>query len=50
MAGVGNMLRHEYERTAPDVLWSVARQDLPTLEKVCREELAAADPPEAEKP
>jgi uncharacterized protein with HEPN domain len=39
VAGVGNVLRHEYERTAPDVLWAVARDDLPLLEKVCREEL-----------
>lgn len=41
VAGIGNVLRHEYERIAPDVLWSVARDDLPPLEKVCREELAA---------
>jgi uncharacterized protein with HEPN domain len=41
VAGVGNVLRHEYERTAPEVLWSVAQEDLPPLEAVCREELAA---------
>ena len=41
VAGIGNVLRHEYERTAPDVLWTVARQDLPALDRVCREELAA---------
>jgi uncharacterized protein with HEPN domain len=29
VAGVGNVLRHEYERTAPEVLWSVAHEDLP---------------------
>jgi uncharacterized protein with HEPN domain len=46
VAGVGNVLRHEYERTAPDVIWSVAQVDLPSLEKVCREELAAGDPAE----
>jgi uncharacterized protein with HEPN domain len=40
VAGIGNVVRHEYERTAPDVLWAVARDDLPPLEKVCREELA----------
>jgi uncharacterized protein with HEPN domain len=44
VASVGNVLRHEYERTAPDVLWTVAHEDLPILEKVCRKELAAADP------
>lgn len=40
VAGIGNVLRHEYERVAYDVLWRVVRDDLPPLEKVCREELA----------
>jgi uncharacterized protein with HEPN domain len=40
VAGIGNMLRHEYERVAHDVLWRVVRNDLPPLENVCREELA----------
>ena len=40
VAGIGNVLRHEYERTAPEVLWGVAYEDLPPLEKVCRDELA----------
>jgi len=43
VAGVGNVLRHEYERIAPEVLWSVAHDDLPTLEQVCRDELARED-------
>lgn len=42
VAGVGNVLRHEYERTAPEVLWRVAQDDLAALDKVCRDELAAA--------
>jgi uncharacterized protein with HEPN domain len=41
VAGIGNVLRHEYERIAYDVLWHVVRDDLPPLEKVCRDELAA---------
>jgi uncharacterized protein with HEPN domain len=40
VAGIGNVLRHEYERIAHDVLWRVVRDDLPPLEDVCREELA----------
>jgi uncharacterized protein with HEPN domain len=40
VAGIGNVLRHDYERVAHDVLWHVVRDDLPPLEKVCREELA----------
>jgi prolyl oligopeptidase len=40
VAGIDNVLRHEYERVAADVLWRVAHDDLPPLDKVCREELA----------
>ena len=35
------MLRHDYERIAPDILWKLVRDDLPVLEKICREELTA---------
>jgi uncharacterized protein with HEPN domain len=42
VAGIGNIIRHNYERVAPDVLWKLGRDDLPALEKVCRAELAAA--------
>jgi len=41
VAGIGNLLRHDYEHPAHDVLWRVVRDELPLLEKVCREELAA---------
>ena len=40
VVGIGNVLRHEYERVAYDVLWRVVHDDLPPFEKVCREELA----------
>lgn len=40
VAGIGNVIRHDYERVAPDVLWKLVWDDLPLLEKVCREELA----------
>jgi uncharacterized protein with HEPN domain len=39
VAGIGNVLRHEYERVAHDVLWHVVHDDLPPLDKACREEL-----------
>ena len=42
VADIGNILRHEYDRTAPDIIWKLTRDDLSTLEMVCREELAAA--------
>jgi uncharacterized protein with HEPN domain len=40
VAGIGNVLRHEYEQVAPDILWHVVSDNLPELEQVCREELA----------
>ena len=43
VAGVGNVIRHNYERVAPDVLWSIIRDHLPAVERVCRAELAAAE-------
>ncbi len=41
VAGIGNILRHAYDRVAADVLWKLAQDDLPDLERVCREELHA---------
>jgi uncharacterized protein with HEPN domain len=43
VAGIGNVLRHEYERVAHDVLWRVVCDDLPPLENACREELARGE-------
>jgi uncharacterized protein with HEPN domain len=40
VAGIGNVLRHEYESVAPPVMWKLAQEDLTPLERVCREELA----------
>ena len=40
VAGIGNILRHEYEHVAYDVVWRVAKDELPVLEQVCRLELA----------
>lgn len=41
VAGIGNVLRHDYENIAASVLWKLAQADLPALEKACRSELAA---------
>ena len=38
----GNVIRHDYERVAPDVLWSIIHDHLPAMERTCRIELAAA--------
>ena len=40
VAGIGNVLRHDYESIAASVMWKLAQDDLPALEKACREELA----------
>jgi len=41
VAGIGNVLRHNYEDVAAPIMWALVRDDLPPLEKVCREELSA---------
>jgi uncharacterized protein with HEPN domain len=43
VAGIGNVLRHNYEGISPSIMWALARDDLPPLERVCREERAAAE-------
>jgi len=42
VAGIGNILRHEYERVAPAILWNLARVDLLPLEQMCKDELSRA--------
>lgn len=41
VAGIGNILRHDYENIAAPVIWKLAQADLSALESVCREELKA---------
>ncbi len=40
VAGIGNILRHDYEHIAHDILWRVVHDELPLLDAVCRAELA----------
>ena len=37
VAGVGNILRHEYQRVADDVIWRTATRSLPELRRVASE-------------
>ncbi|MGO9546091.1 MAG: DUF86 domain-containing protein [Rhodomicrobium sp.] len=49
VAGIGNVLRHNYEHVSAAILWTLVRTELPMLEHICRDELAAElakDPPE----
>ena len=39
VAGIGNVLRHNYEGIAAPILWRLVHADLPVLNKVCNEEL-----------
>jgi uncharacterized protein with HEPN domain len=41
VAGIGNILRHNYENIAAPVMWKLAQGDLSALEAVCPEELRA---------
>lgn len=43
VAGIGNVLRHNYESVAAPVIWTLAQGDLDALEQVCRAELAAEE-------
>ena len=42
VAGIGNILRHAYDRIAPDILWKLAQDDLSPLYDVCQTEYRAA--------
>jgi uncharacterized protein with HEPN domain len=43
VAGIGNILRHDYGNVAAPVLWTLVRDSLPQLDQVCRGELAAEE-------
>lgn len=47
VAGIGNILRHEYGTVAAPLLWTLVQESLPAFDAVCREELAAANRDEA---
>jgi uncharacterized protein with HEPN domain len=39
VAGIGNVLRHDYEDIAAPIMWKPAQVDLVALEEVCQAEL-----------
>ena len=43
VAGIGNVLRHNYESIAAPILWKMAHDDLLPLEQACRQELDASE-------
>ena len=42
IAGIGNVLRHNYEDVEADTVWKLVQDGLPALESVCKAELAMA--------
>jgi len=40
VAGIGNVLRHNYENVSAPIMWKLVKDDLPHLDRACREELA----------
>jgi len=40
IAGIGNVLRHEYQRVDPETMWRIATIELPKLEIVVNRMLA----------
>ena len=44
VAGIGNVLRHDYESVAPDIMWALVKHDLAGLERACRAELSDLPP------
>jgi uncharacterized protein with HEPN domain len=40
VAGIGNVLRHDYESVSAPIMWKLVREDLPQLDRACRDELA----------
>ena len=40
VAGIGNVLRHDYQAISAPIMWNLVRDDLPVLDRVCRAELA----------
>jgi uncharacterized protein with HEPN domain len=49
VSGIGNVLRHDYERISAPVMWQLVREHLSPLERACREELAHLQPGEADQ-
>ena len=41
IAGIGNVLRHNYEHVSAPILYALVQNKLQALEQMCRDELAA---------
>jgi uncharacterized protein with HEPN domain len=50
VAGIGNVLRHNYENVAAPIMWKLVQVDLPILQEVCQTELTLATLAEDSQP
>ena len=48
--GMGNWLRHQYDRVSLDILWSTVSQDLPSLKAITSQALSTARKPPTSAP
>jgi uncharacterized protein with HEPN domain len=44
---LGNRIRHDYDRLRPDRLWSIVRDDLPSLHGAVKRALETLKPPDS---
>jgi len=44
--GIGNWLRHQYDRVDPSLIWQTVERDLPPLKLAIGKTLASPDPPD----
>jgi uncharacterized protein with HEPN domain len=47
IVGIGTIIKHEYHRVDPDVIWSTVKVHLPLLRPIIEKVLADADQPAA---
>lgn len=49
VAGIGNVLRHEYMEVAPDIIWAVVQNELPTLKRAVDAMISALENARSER-
>ena len=47
--GMGNILRHSYDRVSDEIVWNTVREDLPALQKIAEGCLEARTPEQTDE-
>ncbi|HWF01294.1 MAG TPA: HepT-like ribonuclease domain-containing protein [Caulobacteraceae bacterium] len=50
IAGIGNILRHEYHRVEPAIIWNITKAHLPALAEAVRSLLTRGEPEQGAGP